>query len=109
VPCLCCLTYRTPETGDPRRSGVALNTGTSKVLATIMSDVFEVYSAKKFPGMLESSELSKKFAGQGVRIPVRHTTESAQNGGGNSATTVKAEQSLADDDDNSGDDEDMGN
>ena len=46
--------------------------GRSKVLATAMSDVFSVFSAKRFPGMLESTELSKKFAAQGIRIPVRH-------------------------------------
>jgi hypothetical protein len=37
-----------------------------------MSDPFQVFSAKKFPGMIESTALSKKFASQGIRIPVRH-------------------------------------
>jgi hypothetical protein len=37
-----------------------------------MSKPFTVHSAKKFPGMCESTELSKKFAQQGIRIPVRH-------------------------------------
>jgi len=37
-----------------------------------MSDPFQVFSAKKFPGMIESTALSKKFAAQGIRIPVRH-------------------------------------
>jgi hypothetical protein len=49
-----------------------LNTGKSKVLTTAMSDPFQVFSAKKFPGMIESTALSKKFAAQGIRIPVRH-------------------------------------
>ena len=54
-----------------------LNKGQSKVLATAMSDSFTVYSAKKFPGMIESTELSKAFAAQGIRIPVRHAGEHA--------------------------------
>ncbi|KAJ1661123.1 hypothetical protein IWQ61_000059 [Dispira simplex] len=36
-----------------------------------MSDVFEVYSAKKFPGMTDSTELSRCLASQGVKIPIR--------------------------------------
>lgn len=35
------------------------------------SDVFQVYSAKKFPGVMDSTPLSKAFAGQGVKIPIR--------------------------------------
>jgi hypothetical protein len=49
--------------------------GKSKVLTTAMSDSFLVFSAKKFPGMIESTPLSKKFASQGIRIPVRHAGE----------------------------------
>lgn len=48
-----------------------LTTGTNPVLATAFSDVFTVWSAKKFPGVKESTELSKKFAVQGVKIPIR--------------------------------------
>ena len=80
------------ESGDSRRPGVYLNTGTSKVLARVMSDVFEVYSAGKFPGMLEPSALTKKFATQGVWLTVRHSD-------GSSSNRVKTEE----DDDNSGD------
>ncbi|KAF7730726.1 hypothetical protein EC973_001675 [Apophysomyces ossiformis] len=46
----------------------------SKVLAQVFSDPFTVYSAKKFPGMTESTELSKTFAKQGLKIPVRNAT-----------------------------------
>lgn len=35
-----------------------------------------VYNSKKFPGMMESSELSKTFARQGVRIPIRNEVRS---------------------------------
>lgn len=48
-----------------------LNTGKAPVLALCYSDVFTVYSAKKFPGVVESTPLSKCFATQGVKIPIR--------------------------------------
>ncbi|KAI5820777.1 velvet factor [Pyronema omphalodes] len=48
-----------------------LNTGVAPVLATAYSDVFQVYSAKKFPGVIESTHLSKCFATQGIKIPIR--------------------------------------
>lgn len=48
-----------------------LNTGRAPVLATCFSDTFQVYSAKKFPGVIESTPLSKVFAGQGIKIPIR--------------------------------------
>jgi len=41
------------------------------VLASVFSDVFQVYSAKKFPGVCESTALSKCFATQGIKIPIR--------------------------------------
>lgn len=49
----------------------ALNTGTAPVLASNFSDVFQVFSAKKFPGVIESTALSKCFATQGIKIPIR--------------------------------------
>lgn len=41
------------------------------ILASTYTEPFQVYSAKKFPGVKESTELSKKFANQGVKIPIR--------------------------------------
>jgi hypothetical protein len=49
----------------------ALVKGKAKVLAQIFSEPFQVYSAKKFPGVCESTPLSKCFATQGVKIPIR--------------------------------------
>jgi hypothetical protein len=66
---------------------VALNRGTSKVLATVMSEPFKVFSAKKFPGMIESTPLSKAFAHQGIRIPVRHGNNDQTRSNGNNAST----------------------
>ena len=48
-----------------------LNTGAAPVLASCFSDRFEVFSAKKFPGVIESTKLSKCFATQGIKIPIR--------------------------------------
>jgi hypothetical protein len=48
-----------------------LNQGRAPVLAYTFSDPFQVYSAKKFPGVIESTPLSKAFASQGIKIPIR--------------------------------------
>ncbi|KAJ1978464.1 hypothetical protein H4R34_003196 [Dimargaris verticillata] len=40
-------------------------------LGSEFSDVFTVYPAKKFPGMAESTFLSRSFSDQGVRIRIR--------------------------------------
>ena len=41
------------------------------MLACTYSDTLHVYSAKKFPGVIESTSLSKHFAKQGIKIPIR--------------------------------------
>ncbi len=55
--------------------GLGDNQGLNKlrapVLAYVFSDKFQVFSAKKFPGVIESTPLSKKFAQQGIKIPIR--------------------------------------
>lgn len=48
-----------------------VTTSVAPVLASAFSDVFQVYSAKKFPGVIESTPLSKCFATQGIKIPIR--------------------------------------
>ncbi|KAK4233527.1 velvet factor-domain-containing protein [Achaetomium macrosporum] len=56
----------------PGQSGNgSINVGKAPVLASVFSDVFQVYSAKKFPGVCESTPLSKCFASQGIKIPIR--------------------------------------
>ena len=55
--------------GNP--NGTGLNTGSAPVLASCFSDIFQVFSAKKFPGVIESTSLSKCFATQGIKIPIR--------------------------------------
>lgn len=44
-------------------------------LAQAFTDCFKVYSAKKFPGVADSTELSKCFAKQGVKISIRKDSE----------------------------------
>ncbi|KAJ1655550.1 hypothetical protein IWQ61_004712 [Dispira simplex] len=48
-----------------------LNVGQDYVRHFTFSDIFTVYSAKKFPGMIESTPLSKCFVKQGIKISVR--------------------------------------
>jgi hypothetical protein len=59
------------DVGSGQGNGNALNKGRAPVLATCFSEPFQVYSAKKFPGVIESTPLSKKFAQQGIKIPIR--------------------------------------
>lgn len=59
-----------------------LNSGACPVLATALSQPFQVFSAKKFPGVKESTILSKCFAGQGVKIPIRKDASSLKAGNG---------------------------
>ena len=56
--------------------------GKAKVLAQIFSEPFQVYSAKKFPGVCESTQLSKCFASQGVKIPIGKEGQDEKGTGG---------------------------
>lgn len=58
------------DVGDPTAS-TGLNRTKCPVLAWSYSEPFQVYSAKKFPGVIESTPLSKAFATQGIKIPIR--------------------------------------
>lgn len=43
----------------------------SPPLCEVLSEPFQVFSAKKFEGMVETSALSKCFARQGIKLPIR--------------------------------------
>ncbi|KAL8949220.1 MAG: hypothetical protein Q9222_004652 [Ikaeria aurantiellina] len=58
------------DVGSPTHAA-SLNLGSAPVLASTFSKPFQVYSAKKFPGVIESTGLSKCFATQGIKIPIR--------------------------------------
>lgn len=62
----------------PQHDG--LNKKVAPVLAYVFSERFQVYSAKKFPGVIESTPLSKCFAGQGIKIPIRKDVKSERDG-----------------------------
>ena len=61
------------DVGNPNSGG--LNKARAPVLAFVYSDKFQVFSAKKFPGVIESTPLSKCFAAQGIKIPIRKDTK----------------------------------
>ncbi|KAL1963523.1 hypothetical protein VTN77DRAFT_8104 [Rasamsonia byssochlamydoides] len=56
---------------DSNNGTPVLNHGSAPVLASVFSEPFQVFSAKKFPGVIESTPLSKCFALQGIKIPIR--------------------------------------
>jgi len=58
------LGSRIPDVRDPSMLH-------SRTEGEVFTSPFMVYSAKKFPGMTESTELSKCFAKQGIKIPIR--------------------------------------
>ncbi|KAB8273007.1 velvet factor-domain-containing protein [Aspergillus minisclerotigenes] len=60
------------QSSDSPNGGVSvINHGSAPVLASVFSEPFQVFSAKKFPGVIESTTLSKCFALQGIKIPIR--------------------------------------
>jgi Velvet factor len=71
-----------------------------------MSEPFVVFSAKKFPGMIESTDLSKAFAHQGIRIPVRHAGADNANGKANQAGHPHENRRKRSEDSEDGEDED---
>ena len=60
-----------PGSKQPDGLKASLIAKTAPCLATVFSQTFKVYSAKKFPGVAEGTKLSRKFAKQGVKISVR--------------------------------------
>ena len=46
-------------------------TGQVTYIDSVLSDSFKVYAAKRFPGMNESTQLSRLFAEQGIKIRIR--------------------------------------
>lgn len=57
-----------PSNGDPNSITRSFK---APILACCYSEPFTVFSAKKFPGVCESTPLSKCFAAQGIKIPIR--------------------------------------
>lgn len=72
-------------TSSHGQSQPVLNQGSAPVLASVYSEPFQVFSAKKFPGVIESTSLSKCFASQGIKIPIR---KDGKGGGGRGSMSV---------------------
>ncbi|KAJ2731306.1 hypothetical protein IW152_004653 [Coemansia sp. BCRC 34962] len=65
---------------------------------SVTSSSFTVYSAKKFPGMEESTHLTRLFAEQGLKIRVRKEQKSTRPKGGRSrpiTTALQPDNSLS--------------
>ncbi|PHH81914.1 hypothetical protein CDD83_3404 [Cordyceps sp. RAO-2017] len=61
---------------DPSRAGMIRH---FPILTEALSDVFHVYSAKEFPGMLPSSNLAKRLKEQGCIISIKKGNERSRN------------------------------
>ncbi|KAI9320521.1 velvet factor, partial [Dichotomocladium elegans] len=73
--CLAFLLLNIGTSNTPR----VVNTETiSHVLTTTFSDVFTSYTAKRFPGVIPPTALSKCFGSQGIKIPTRRDTRTKQ-------------------------------
>ncbi|PHH70986.1 hypothetical protein CDD80_5611 [Ophiocordyceps camponoti-rufipedis] len=62
---------------DPMRAGLIRH---FPILTETLSDVFHVYSAKEFPGMLPSSNLAKRLKEQGCIISIKKGNDRSRGG-----------------------------
>ncbi|KAI8082964.1 velvet factor-domain-containing protein [Halteromyces radiatus] len=65
-----------------------------KRLVSVISNPFTVYSPKHFPGMSESSLLTKSFSDQGVRIRIRKDTRHTSKRQRTDNDPIKMEENL---------------
>jgi hypothetical protein len=73
------LKFSMCDVGSGSGNNAHVSTGKCPVLSNAYSEPFTVYSAKKFPGVIESTELSKCFAAQGIKIPIRKDNKPLSN------------------------------
>ncbi|PNY25538.1 Uncharacterized protein TCAP_04523 [Tolypocladium capitatum] len=64
---------------DPARAGMVRH---FPILTETLSEVFHVYSAKEFPGMLPSSDLAKRLKEQGCIISIKKGNDRSKNARG---------------------------
>jgi hypothetical protein len=83
---------------DPRRMHMGER---SAIVATAMSDVFQVYNAKDFPGMKASTLLTKRLKEQGCLISIKKGNEKREgsHGGKGKGGGGGAEEDDLDEDD----------
>lgn len=65
--------------GTRDRPSYLMNRNRAPILASCFSEAFNVWSAKKFPGVCDSTALSKTFATQGIKIPIRKDGDKGKN------------------------------
>ncbi|BFZ57095.1 hypothetical protein PYCC9005_004145 [Savitreella phatthalungensis] len=96
-----------PEASAGSPSLIAGGEGGREVshIASVVSQPFQVYSAKTFPGMSHSTLLSRSFSDQGVRIRIRKEA-GAKGAGGNGGSSLGRTRSRDDSRSDSDDDED---
>jgi len=56
----------------PEPGALQVHTNVSPVLAQIFTEPFTVFSAKRFPGVPETTALSIAFGNQGLKLPLRN-------------------------------------
>ncbi|KAK1782085.1 velvet factor-domain-containing protein [Copromyces sp. CBS 386.78] len=67
------------SSGSGSSSTGIINQSKAPILASVFSEPFQVFSAKKFPGVCDSTALSKCFATQGIKIPIRKEGANSKN------------------------------
>jgi len=88
-----CLRIRLMNVGAspaPEPGAVRVHNDTSTVLAQTFTDSFTVFSAKRFPGVPDTTALSIAFGNQGQKLPLRNRHGSAK--------TRKRQRSVSDGD-----------
>lgn len=76
----------------PNTNSRRVNENSSPILAQAFTDVFQVYSAKKFIGVPEMTALSKTFARQGQKLPLRQRSGPREGGGDGRRSDYESDQ-----------------
>lgn len=66
----------------PNRGATRLHQGVSPILAQTFTEPFMVFSAKRFPGVPDTTALSIAFGNQGQKLPLRNRHGSSKQRGG---------------------------
>jgi len=82
-----------PENGAPQ-----VHNDVSPILAQTYTQAFDVYSAKRFPGVPDTTALSIAFGNQGQKLPLRNRHGSSKHG----RRRRRAGSDGSDDDDSDG-------
>ncbi len=70
--------YQLSDIGSSDDGSLAVE-NTLAVKSTCYSNIFQVHTVKRFPGVIDSTKLSKHFASQGMRITARKEKKEKKN------------------------------